>query len=288
MPPAADGGLDPRRLELLRDARLSDSARILGLHLSMLGEGEHEMSFDELAALLHGTPQTETVGKHMRQLCVFGYAERTSAGGRGSPRYRWVPELSGPKKIGLEQSMPRKKSAQSATVVVDDGDVEQTPPISPLKVLDKRAERALEQHNAILAGCRGALRDYLTDYVIPEKQYAFVQLVAGWLNGIDAGVWKLPTGSSLPPPERPGMLATALNDLAASSRLMKGPVGEPANLRTKLNVLLRQRGDNERRNGGTGHHSGGASGQGSGGKGAGGSQAERRGRGFVNDESDGE
>lgn len=280
--------MEPRQLELMRDARLSDSARILGLHLSMLGEGEHEMSFDQLATLLHGSPQTETVGKHMRQLCIFGYAERTSAGGRGSPRYRWVAKISAPKIIGPEQSLPRKNSAQSPTVVVDEADVKQIPPIVP--PLDERTENALNQHGKKLEGCRGALRDYLRANVpTPTRRYAYVHTIATWLDGGDPNVWRLADGSGLPPPERPAMLAAALNELAAGDEAkMKRPAGDPANLRTKINVLLKQRGDHERRNGGTGHHDRRVAGQGSGGKGTGGSQAERRGRGFVNDESDGD
>ena len=273
-------------MELLRDARLSDAARILGLHLSMLGEGDHELSFDALAAIVHGTPQTETIGKHMRQLTVHGYAERTSGGGRGSPRYRWH-ESSAPKKIGPEQSLPRNFSAQSDTVVVDDED-KQIPPIVPPK-LDDRTEKALDQHAGKLTGCRGALRDYLTANVpTPTRRYAYVHTIATWLDGGDPNVWRLADGSGLPPPERPALLATALNELAAGDeKMMKRPIGDPANLRTKINILLRQRNDHERRNGGTGHNGGRAAGQGSSSAGTGGGQAERRRRGYTDEAGSG-
>lgn len=81
--------MSPDQIRLLGDARLSDTARIVGLHISALGEGEHEISHDSLAAVLHGCPNADTVGRHIRQLIVFQYIERTSAGGKGSPRYRW-------------------------------------------------------------------------------------------------------------------------------------------------------------------------------------------------------
>jgi hypothetical protein len=118
------------------------------------------------------------------------------------------------------------------------------PPIIPLST---DAERALRQHSDLLTGCRGALRDYLRQCVAPEKQYAYVQTVAGWLNDLEP-VFRLPDGSSLHDRgERTKALGNALNLLAASEeRMMTRPIGDPDNLRTKLNVQLRKRSNGER------------------------------------------
>jgi len=110
--------------------------------------------------------------------------------------------------------------------------------------LDPKADEAIERHGEKLAGCRGALRDYLAQRVHPPRQYAYVQKIAGWLDGLDPSVFRLPDGTTLPADGRTGLLADALNDLAASDeRCMKRPAGDPANLRTKISVLLAQRCD---------------------------------------------
>lgn len=106
--------------------------------------------------------------------------------------------------------------------------------------LSPQAESALSTHSELLRGCRGSLRDYLASRVPERRQASYVHSVAGWLNGIDANVWSRPDGSKLEPEKRTAMLANALNDLAASDEAqLKRPVGDPANLRTKINILLK-------------------------------------------------
>lgn len=239
---------------ILRDNGLSDTAARLALVIARKGEGWHEISPAEFARGVSGYPSAEKVARHLKQLEVAGYVER-KAGGRGhSDRFQIserildptrIPDLSAnrpPSDAGAKVLDPTPEQGLNALVVAV-GDGVDNPPVVP-PPLDERTAAALQQHDELFAGCRGALRDYLTDYVPePRKRYAFVQLVAGWLNGIDPNVWRLPDGSLLPPDERPGALALALNDLGASTRTMKSPPGDPANLRTKLGVHLRQRTD---------------------------------------------
>ena len=75
----------------------------------------------------------------------------------------------------------------------------------------------------------------------PARQYQYVQTLLGWRGGTDAGVWKTPDGSSIPLEKQTALLAAALNELGASDETKyKRPVGDPANLKTKMNVILRQ------------------------------------------------
>lgn len=246
---------DQRRL--LVDSRLTDQARIMGLYFSERAVGEPaEVSHDELATVLHDAPGEETIRRHLRFLVLFGYVEK-SAGGRGhSDKYLWIdPELCGSKSIdpdicGSKAVKTHTHKGLKGTVVVGSSKEEVVEEETrareeslDVENLETRALRALGNHGDLLRGCRGALSDYLLLRVARARQYAYVQSIAGWMNGLDPTVWKLPDGSQLEAGDRPGMLAVALNELlAADEGAMKRPRGDPGNLRTKLQVLLRKRG----------------------------------------------
>lgn len=226
-----------QQLQLLNDARLSDAARILGLYLSTLPAGPQELPHDRLAALLHGCPNADTVGRHLRQLDVFGYAQKVSNGGKGSPRYEWL-EVSARENSRAEASLPAKIHGQKPTVV--EGEEEVIPP-NPLSgfSLDVRALQAISDAGDKLAGCRDALRDYLQARVPSARQYAYVQSVVSWLDN-PGQVFQGPNGLAIPQPERVKMLAIALNEMAASDeRSYKAPVGDVRNVRTKVGILSR-------------------------------------------------
>lgn len=129
-------------------------------------------------------------------------------------------------------SPPRTRVDEEKRDVDVDGDVANS-------VLSSVAANAIEKNADKLTGCRDALSDYLRARVIPQRQAAYVFSILGWLNGIDENVWKFDSGEKLAEEKRVDMLANALNDLAAGdeSRLSR-PVGDVANLRTKINVLL--------------------------------------------------
>lgn len=241
-------------LELLCDQSLTDTARIIGLRIAALGGEWHEIAADDFARMVAGYPKQETIARHVRQLEVAGYIER-KPGGRGhSDRFKWADrpcKNMESKKDSPEENTGSKDldltnfSGLKPIVVVEGGS--SNPPIVPLRALDPKAEELIGSRPEQLTGCRGSFRDYLVARVPASRQYAYVQTVIGWLEDIDPGVWRLHTGGWLPPPERTRVLAAALNDLAASDEAtMKRPVGDVANLRTKINVLLRKRGDHER------------------------------------------
>ena len=255
----------PDQIALLQDTRLSDQARIIGLYLSehCAGEEPVELPSDEISMLLNGIPVAETVRRHIRHLLVAGYVEK-SPGGRGhSDSYRWIapqecgaknldPQICGSKKIdpqecGSKSLYPhrivglsaRSSSSKEDEVVVAgarEGELN-------VENLDPRALAAMGEHQELMRGCRGALKDYLLLRVSLSRQYGYVQTIASWMAGIDASVWRLADGSQLPPAERTGLLAVALNELLGSDEApMSRPAGDPGNLRTKVSVLLRKRG----------------------------------------------
>lgn len=218
---------------LLRDSRLSDPARVLGLYISTLPTGANELPHDTLAVLLHGCPNRDTVGRHLRMLVVHGYIERTSSGGSGSPRYEWLArENSRPENV-----LPANIHGQSPTVV-EVGGVRDTPFSSP-EPLDVRALRAIEQAGERLTGCRGALRDYLQARVPLPNQYGYVQAVVSWIDN-PLTTFRQPDGMPVPAAERTKMLAVALNEMTATNEAdRKYKTGDPINLRNKLSAVIR-------------------------------------------------
>lgn len=248
---------------LLTDNRLSEQARIIGFWvLNQDGEdGWVETRFDDVRPLLYGFPSDDVIRKHLRMLRGAGWAERR-AGGRGhGDSYRIIDPLSSnpihidPPESGSNENIDREisgsKSDRPARERAYGGTVggreknegeEREKKAAPAE-LSPRAEKAVSQHEEKLAGCRGALRDYLRDRVAtPARQYAYVQKIAGWLDGLDRSVWMRPDGRTIAPEDWTGILADALNDLAASDESrMKRPVGDPANLRTKIDILVKQR-----------------------------------------------
>ena len=101
----------PTVTDLIYDARLSESARIIGLHVAIEASGDEptEIPYDDFARILKEAPSVDTIARHVRQLVVHGYIERRS-GGRGSPRFAWAP-CSTPQKCGankvLDDSTPQ-------------------------------------------------------------------------------------------------------------------------------------------------------------------------------------
>lgn len=106
--------------------------------------------------------------------------------------------------------------------------------------LDARALEILLDYDALFLGCRGSLKDYLVKHVPGDRQYGYIQTLAMWLNG-SRPIFKWPSGEWIAEAQRARLLASALNDLAASDESKMGrPIGDPANLRTKLNVIITQ------------------------------------------------
>lgn len=247
-----------KAFQLLCDQSLTDAARIIGLRMAALEDDWHELAPDDFAKMVSGYPRADAVRRHLRQLEMAGYIER-KIGGRGhSDSFRFIAsDVSTSLKTDRLESKPdandldsRFDSTLSAPVVEEGDGVTDKPPSSPFQ-LSERVEAAFTKHAEVLAGCRGALRDYLRDNVPTDsRRYAYVQSVASWMADADPSVWRLRDGGLLPKDERPSTLAAALNEIAAGDeRTMKRPVGDPGNLKTKINILLKQRGQNGRSNG---------------------------------------
>ena len=237
-------------MTLLVDARLSADARVLGLYIASKGEGAHEIGREELGDVLGNEVHPERVRRAVSQLERQHYLERR-AGGRGhadSFTLRIVDnfkgtdfvEPNGNKDTRNEEPKPdRLRETSNLNAIVVEGDDVEEPPIVPL---GPKAEQAMARYGDKLAGCRGALRDYLAHHLDADfRRYSYIQTVASWLDDAEPSVWRTPTGSWLPHAERPALLAAALNELAAGDeRKMKRPVGDPGNLKTKINILIRQ------------------------------------------------
>lgn len=256
------------------DPRLTPNACRVALLVAGKGDGTHEVAHEDFAIVLNHASE-KTVRAALKLAVHLGYLQR-SPGGRGhSDRYEFrVPKKAGlkdrvPKNGGLNTDSPAKNGGLSDSSSRRKEEVGGNPIPNPsplarffdvVRAVDapdnagvsERAEEAIGQHGEKLAGCRGALRDYLCQRVKPTRQAPYVQSIAGWLNGLSPGVWKRPDGSAVPPEGRTAMLALALNDLAASDEeAMKRPAGDVANLKTKLSIIIRQEYDRGRADRGT-------------------------------------
>jgi hypothetical protein len=253
--------------QIMTDLRLTPEARCIVAHIYLKGDGEHEITADELASVvLH--PSRGKVQSAVRIGCSLGYIERREGGRGHSPfyRYRGTPDgqlkaLSSPPD---EQLNTENGTSEARDEIIGDRQTSTYPLSSPSdghlssraresravgvvgvgvdnpSIISPSAERALEKSGDKLNGCRGALRDYLAARVPPARQVGYVQLLVGWRDGIDGTVFRRPDGSAVPPEDQTALLANALNDLAASDEAkMSRPLGDPANLRTKINILLR-------------------------------------------------
>lgn len=217
---------------LAADSRLSDPARVLAFYIASRGEDFTEISHDEFAGVLHGSPTHDTIRRHLRQLVkVFRYVEREPGGGGHSDRYRISPvKIPGP----ISDS-PVKIPGPTRAMVVEDGGA--LTPVVPLRRVSPDAEQAIEQHAGKLHGCRDAMRDYLRKRVPASEHRATVQTVATWLDGFGFN-WRGYGGAPIPGEHHPGLLAAAFNELAATDeKLYKYPPGDIRNIKTKLNIL---------------------------------------------------
>lgn len=234
--------MDAQVAEMMMDARLSSDARVIGFFIANRGPGAHEISREEFGDVITNDAGRDRVRRALAQLERLAWVTRRP-GGRG---HFDTFEFSGLEFRGLKIKPPETPSPKTdsrleprpLSPIGSSTQDDNNPLISPL------AEKALEQHDEKLGGCRGAIRDYLTVLPVGRRQAAYVQTVAAYLDDIDPSVWRLPSGGWLPKPDRTAVLAVALNELAAGDeKMMKRPVGDPANLKTKINILLKQRED---------------------------------------------
>lgn len=264
---------------LLKDSRLSDGARVIACWLDLQEPGEDgyvPMAYASLAQLLHGIPSTETVGRHVRMLEALRWVERRP-GGRGQPdRFRLAPEET----TGLNGNLAPTSSRDLNLAPTSEPPLNtDSPHLEPGAIalmggrgeagrktmevagsssapareagfpLSEKATELIAESGDRFKGFRGTLTDYLQARVRTDRQPWYVRTLQAWVNGTDQSVFRLENGDRVPDPEIPGMLASALNELLATGekdslpKPMKWPDGDIRNLKTKLSVLCRQRGD---------------------------------------------
>lgn len=261
-------------LALLSDSRLSREARLMGLYVASLGEGEHEVANDDFRRLLGrslqgGTPKDRTLAGYASELVLHGWVEK-NPGGRGSPRYVFTipPEASKGNALLSSGSSTSLPEPSKDSVYYAPGDQQTARSSSREEVVVGEEETRAREHELdpkaaevmnepgpqglpVLKGCRGALRDYLQARVPTRRQHAYVRTVQAWL----AGGGGAPRGlSRVPNPTH--ILATALNDLGTEDELTfksaRGQVGVTSTLRTKVEVLIGMETRNGNQRGATG------------------------------------
>lgn len=279
--------MGPREIiaAVIHDTRLSSEARVVTLHIASLGDGEHELDYDDLRRLLNQAGE-KRIRQAVKDAADVGWISWREGGRGHSPIVEFNPAEDSPAETADLKDSPAnsaglnepgatdrpaqaaglkdrpaeaadlKGAAADATHARDQGAQEVDVDVDVDVVggaISPRAEEALEQHNALLAGCRGALRDYLGARVEPGDQFGYIQTLATWLNGFGFN-WMRKDGSRAPPEERPGLIAAALNELMAQrggEKKMKRAQGDILNLRTKLGIIVKQAGGDD------GNHRGG-------------------------------
>lgn len=225
---------------IVADPNLTPDAVRLALYVASLGEGEHEIPANKLQSLLR-CRGNKPVYAARAILADEGILDWRAGGNSHSTRYRLVVSQGDQ---SADRSPPR---ATNPAPIEDEGDDAITP-VVPLLVVSAETDAAIEQHAERLAGCRGALRDYLRKRVHPDRQTSYVHDVAGKLGGLGF-TWRNQDGRPVPKDEWPGLFAAALNELAATDEETeyRYPPGDPRNVRTKLGILVGQWGREPRK-----------------------------------------
>lgn len=255
--------MTPGQIRLLHDARLSREARLIGLHVSGLGDGFHEVSHGAFRRMLgrgaQGMPKRQTLAGYIQELQEYGWVDR-KPGGSGSPRYRFtVPQGDGIASTVLQGDGSVESSEGTVEPVgspegTSSGPLEgpqslarattsslppPPPPPPPSEVCDQAREFVTDATS--LVGCRDALCDYLTERVEVGRQLAYAQTVAGIIEGTDEAVWMKPGGEHVRESRQP-IIAGCLNELRQGDeigRYFPGPPGDVANLRSKIRYKVR-------------------------------------------------
>jgi hypothetical protein len=273
---------------IMTDLRLTPNARCIVAFVYMKGDGEHEIAFEEFAGTLCH-PSRGKVQEAVRLATKVGYLKRRE-GGRGHGALYCISRThdgllsafssppdglvkDGAEDTGMDlgdrqdgtypnsrppaQLLNGPHTCEQAEPLVGRKDVRKEPPVVPLSI---QAEDAFAAHADRLTGLRGSLRDYLVARLSgnPTSQAAYVHRVVTMLD--DPGAYfRGPDGELVPEPDRPKVIAQALNELLQHGEQrtilpgmerMKWPDGDSRNLRTKIRILIQQRYDDEHRGNG--------------------------------------
>lgn len=247
------------------DPRLTPDAVRVILYLATAGPigEEQDVKGEDLSIILHGGEKPIRAAIKRAEHC--GYITNRF-GGRAGHKLTLLPEKENdaPEGGNSEMAPPREVIEKGITPpgeAINENhspgggnhapssrekiDSSRPPPTPPGGILDEKAAAVIAETDALLAGCRGALTDYLEKRVSPENQCSYVRTVTTWLDGMTFpwGCAKL-NGMPLPPDERPAYIADALNELATNEigpggkQEYKYTPGDPRNLKTKLQILL--------------------------------------------------
>lgn len=231
------------------DTRLTPEAARLALYIASLGDGEHEVRRTDFAALLNH-PGEKGIREALRVGVEAGWLDRRP-GGRGHPdrfAFRVAPGATLSDRVPPGGSLNALRVPAGATLSVSSsssgvdvgGDLttarERLYPIAEtvLAAMDKRASD--------FNGCRSSVVDYLARRVPTDRQHGWIYAVAGWFDGMDVSVFRYPDGSTLPADQRSKVMAAGLNELMSTNEAtgFSRPSGDAANLKTKIQILLRQ------------------------------------------------
>lgn len=262
-------------LALLADARIPSDARVMAMLILEMGDGWHELSHEQFAALLDG-PSSETIRRHLRKLENAGWIESKTNTGRRAPQYRFRPwDEAGPFQgvrnallASLPESMPHTDEGETISAPqhggVDDSFAPHRrggEPVSPTPTRGRGAptssslpppppppppsDRAIEfgEGRESMVGCRGSVADYLATGRVEghDRQLAYVQSVAGIIEGTDEQLWMQPDGSRIHE-GRAQIIAGCLNELRQGDEVGKwfpAPPGDIRNLHSKIRYKVK-------------------------------------------------
>lgn len=239
--------------EVMGDASLSPEARVLIVHIAMLGDGEHEISYRSLSRLLCQIGEKK-LRQAVQDAAETGWITVNTQAGRGHhPRFEFSPSKRAELKDSYAQKDELKKdsyaendklngdSRAGVTTQVVSLPTEEDEEEEGARALDDQTEHRIQQEAAVLDEAIEPLRDYLLLRVPPDRRGAYVGGVTSLLRHATTFDWSTSPGTQVPVPKRSGYVADALSELAASDEA-KGhsrPVGDLGNLKTKLQVLLK-------------------------------------------------
>lgn len=249
------------QLALLADSRLPAASRIIGLILSLGDSAGLEFGREDVRSFLGASDPSsdDTIRRLMRSLEATGWVARTPGGRDHSDTLRILEAhecgSNASIRVGMGAALSDRVGTGAAlnSFRVGTG-AALSPPSTTTPVpspsarvregvensVSREAEAAIDRADEMLAGCRGALRDYLRQRVEDRHQHGYVQRLVTSLQGADEWMWKDRRGQTLTD-GRARVLAAAFNELSACDEVGKHFPDAPGgfgNLRSKVRYLV--------------------------------------------------
>lgn len=251
--------------KLAEDKRLNSDAVRVVLFIESRGKGKHPISFSAFSEILNHAGRHK-IREALKMAVAAGWVSRET-GGYGKPDvYQFIPQARGAKTEPLQEDLGwgrneplgREVGGQIAPTLAPRGSISDPPARASKEERESSSSRGIRARGNPIAprveeelagemwdGFRNSLKDYFTDRVTPESQWAYLMTVRTWFQGSTSapkGFFHLNTA------QQRLLVASAVNELLEESpeeekknyRAARGRIGHSNTLRSKIDFLIRR------------------------------------------------